>query len=856
MMEGGEISPLIPQYGGVKGEHNATEVVFVFQSNVYDAGNVARLSFRGGDGTVVSSDLLTVVEDVQNNYYSVSYLLPKLITALGGQVELRVVFSQIDDSGEEVVTFQSAPAVLYFDDAAVENGTPFWTGVSEMLKSTVTASGDATLARDAAEAAAAVAAENVQEATAAREDAQAAAVLAVETAEEVTAAKTDAHGYAVSAMGYARSAQQQANTAAVAADAAKAARDEAQAIAADLERGVDGYTPQRGVDYWTDADLSVIATDISAEVADQLADKAQLEPIVVNSIDECIDTTKLYVLPDGYIYAYMLTEIEAQPLFTNLLPLAVDADGTPYNGGLGYKEGYRLSSSGVETETDGCCMTGYIPSAVPSATLRFKNMPQSLQSEYIHYYKEDFTRGSAITYESAMYADVDENGVYTVTLTAADYQKYIRITAGQMTEDTIITINEEIAYSEASIGYAWVNTGHAFVPADYEDRILDLEAMSAAHTVDIEKLKRGITDVDDPLTYIRNWDAPIYDCTPVWEITSEKAALTAADKTVAAVYAKYDALMAENPDFITRTDLGLCSDGVTPVYRYDFCEREPRHQSGFEWSETKVKFIVVTGIHREWNGIYAMYHALAEIAANSELADLRRNMHFIVVPVLNPYSISGDYSVVGHALNANGVEIHRNFEVGFSVSGEGTIHYTGETPLSEVESQYLDDILRENTDAAYFLTCHSFDRDKTWGVGFLWGSSATKYMCNMAFRVIDKMGKAWHKKYGTIWEEGIASQNAYLLSDTDAYPNATALEDGDYRIGHAALTNTGGCEQRQATKYGIQATNFEVGETFFVLDETALSAKAITHGAEAYINFFLTALGCYDNKDKALYSFE
>ena len=392
---------------------------------------------------------------------------------------------------------------------------------------------------------------------------------------------------------------------------------------------------------------------------------------------------------------------------------------------------------------------------------------------------------------------------------------------------------------------AWANTGHAFVPADYEDRIIDLENTTAQHTKDIAALKKGSVDTGgmDALDWIRQWDSPIYDRTPVWELTTEKAAITSTEKTVASVYAKYDALMAANPDFITKTDLGLCSDGSTHVYRYDFCERESRHQSGFEWSETKPKFIVVTGIHREWNGIYSMFNALSEIATNSELAELRRNVHFIVVPVLNPYSISGDYSVVGHAANYNGVEIHRNFEVGFAVSGEGTIHYTGASPLSEVESQYLDNILKANTDAAYFLTCHAFDRDKTWGVGFLWGSSATKYMCNMAFRVIDKMGKAWHKKYGATWEQGIANANS----------GYTALADGDYRIGHAALTNTAGCEQRQATKYGIQATNFEVGETMFVLDGNMLSAKALTHGTEAYVNFFLTAMNCYDPKDKKQY---
>lgn len=618
------------------------------------------------------------------------------------------------------------------------------------------------------------------------------------------------------------------------------------------EAGADGYTPVKGVDYHTDEDKA----EFSEYIAEELAKRGQLAPEYANSVEECTDTSKMYVLPDGYIYAYMLTEVEAQPLFTNLLPTAVDTDGTPYNGGLGYKEGYRLNSSKVEAAYEGACITGYIPvSNASGGILRFKNMPQSSTGEYILYAKSDFSYGSAITYESAMYANVDENGVYSVTLSTADYIAYIRITAGQMSENTIITLNEEIAYSEASTGYAWASTGHAFVPADYEDRIIELEEQVTENKANIETLLSGVnTEIaEDPLGYIRQWDAPIYDRTPVFELSSEKAALTSDDKTVEAVYAKYDALMAENSDFITRTDLGLCSDGETHIYRYDFCEQEPRHQSGFEWSETKPKFIVVTGIHREWNGIYGMFHALSEITTNDELAELRRSVHFIVVPVLSPYSISGPYSEVAHCANANGVEIHRNFEVGFSVSGADTVHYTGESALSEVESQYLDNILKNNTDAAYFLTCHSFDRDKTWGVGFLWGSSATKYMCNMAFRVIDKMGKAWHKKYGTTWEEGIAAQNAYLLENIDTYSNATALEEGDYRIGHAALTDTGGCEQRQATKYGIQATNFEVGETFFVLDETLLSAKAITHGAEAYINFFLTAMGCYDYKDKKQY---
>lgn len=619
--------------------------------------------------------------------------------------------------------------------------------------------------------------------------------------------------------------------------------------------GADGYTPVKGVDYWTEEDKGMIRQECEQFLISELASRGQLAPEFAESVEACTDLNKLYVLPDGYIYAYMQAVAEPQPLFTNVLRTAIDTDGNPYNGGKGYKTGYRVSSSSkTEVQAANMCCTGYIPSS-KGDIIRIKNAVLSNDTNNnITFYKSDFTALSAITYTSELQTYDDGNGLYTTPGKSSDYIAYIRITFGTITDDTIITLNEEIKYSEGSTGYKWANTGHAFVPADYEDRILDLEDVTVENRVKIDKIDTRLKNVEsgsinltdeEKLIRIRLWDAPIYDKAPVFLLDAEKTALTSADKTVSAVYAKYDALMAEHPDFITRTDLGLCSDGVTHVYRYDFKEKESRHQSGFEWSESKPKFIVVTGIHREWNGIYSMYNALAEITTNSELAELRRNVHFIVVPVLNPYSISGPYATVGHAANANGVEIHRNFEVGFTVSGEGTIHYTGEAPLSEVETRYLNNILANNNDAAYFLTCHSFDRDKTWGVGFLWGSSATKYMCNMAFRVIDKMGRAWHEKYGATWENGIKAQNDYLVENIATYPNAKALEEGDYRIGHAALTNTGGCEQRQATKYGIQATNFEVGETFFVLDETSLSAKAVTHGTEAYINFFLTAMGVY-----------
>lgn len=47
--------------------------------------------------------------------------------------------------------------------------------------------------------------------------------------------------------------------------------------------------------------------------------------------------------------------------FKNLVPLSVDANDNPYNGGLGYKNGYRVRSGGAEGEASTQVCTGFIP---------------------------------------------------------------------------------------------------------------------------------------------------------------------------------------------------------------------------------------------------------------------------------------------------------------------------------------------------------------------------------------------------------------------------------------------------------------------------------------------------------------
>ena len=599
------------------------------------------------------------------------------------------------------------------------------------------------------------------------------------------------------------------------------------------------------------------------------------------------DKTQVYLMPDDTFWQYKETTevVEGGATYTNVLSLAKATDrttiyGGDYNGdGVndGYKTSTKLSGSGggESADTKGLCTSGFIFPVTAGDTLRIKNIiPCSGSNHYVVAYNSANTRtGNTTIYftnntDGSLYW-VDNNpnakytledGVFTIPLSASVLGSgfdAIRICAG-MDENTIVTINEEIKEGGGTttvIVEKWSSTGHGLVATDYDEIIAHLTSTVNAHTKEINALKEAVesgtplTD-EEKLERIKKWDAPIYDAhIPVFQLSTEKSAVTSADKTVQAVYDKYDALMAKHPQYITKTNLGMCSDGVTPVYRYDFREPEPHKgiTGAKEWSETKAKAIIVRGIHWEWGGIFSLVGALEELAENPALYDLRRNTHLIVLPVCNPYAVA-NMSV----RNANQVEIHRNFEVDFIYPGEsgyieiGERSHGGTEPLSEVETQYIDNIFKENTDAAFFLTCHSNQSDSVWGTGFTWCSPATYYMCNLHYRLVDKLSKSWMDRFGETLEQGIADYKTENLADWDT------------RLGSAYLSTTNGTETKQATKYGIQATNVEVCDTFLVHGtkanpEPTLSSFTISRGAEVYANVLLTAFGVYDYKDKEQY---
>lgn len=260
----------------------------------------------------------------------------------------------------------------------------------------------------------------------------------------------------------------------------------------DGEDGKDGYTPIAGVDYYTPDDKA----EFTQYIASEMAKRGQLEPEFANSIDDCTDESKLYVLPDGYIYAYIVTVTEGEtvPNYTNLMD-----DPKAY-----IKEGYRYSHSGKgfkEQATD-CAIVVPVPSGKPVIRVRGAGNAATYNATFCY----DDTDNAVFDYSVNANRTVEDNGDIVIALAQDISGGYcvFMVEAGVDEDALIVTANEEITETTTPGGtsYQWASTGHAFVPADYEDRIIAVENAAESNAKRIAALESKPESGGDVVMYI------------------------------------------------------------------------------------------------------------------------------------------------------------------------------------------------------------------------------------------------------------------------------------------------------------------------------------------------------------------
>lgn len=247
--------------------------------------------------------------------------------------------------------------------------------------------------------------------------------------------------------------------------------------------------------------------DTGATGAQGLPGAAQV-PLFANSVEECTDTSKVYVLPDGYIYAHMTKTTTAAPaeLYE---PAAAELNkrhsGTP----------------GSVVSGNGYVMTDYIPVDMASddpvllriTTDGFTGNTTSGKPcfQKIGYYNASKacigSKYILSTSTTGIKFDVSGNDTTTLhvgyslnTGNKEDYYgqiAYVRIEVQSANSPAVDSdrnliksiIDPNSGGTQTITG--WHSTGHAFVPANYEDRIVELEEQTEKNTAALAKINGG-----------------------------------------------------------------------------------------------------------------------------------------------------------------------------------------------------------------------------------------------------------------------------------------------------------------------------------------------------------------------------
>jgi lysophospholipase L1-like esterase len=275
-----------------------------------------------------------------------------------------------------------------------------------------------------------------------------------------------------------------------------------------VKNGIDGYSPVRGVDYYTDADKA----EFEAIIADEMVKRGQLKPEFANSSDECTDTSKLYVLPDGYIYAYMRKTVYTEH---NVY------DGTDNT----LKRNYRVTGLETETPTNGSVSTYKIAvdNSWSSCNVTFKGMDTLYVIDYapfyVHYYDKDGNlivkldpkKYGLTTNNQVDFAVPDEGLTFNIALASYNgktvwsntayvrFQLHLSKSAVYIDNPLLETLKINVAPLNASEEVtAWSNTGHMFTTDQYGQAIEQNTANIESLQVDVLRLKKSVQNVPKP----------------------------------------------------------------------------------------------------------------------------------------------------------------------------------------------------------------------------------------------------------------------------------------------------------------------------------------------------------------------
>ena len=449
---------------------------------------------------------------------------------------------------------------------------------------------------------------------------------------------------------------------------------------------------------------------------------AQQTPLFANSTADCTDTTKVYVLPDGYIYGYIngaWTNTGHQFTNNESLEKVIDAtcdietiSGGNYNllkvNEVSFSSRLQDNVAGIVASTATNIVTGWIPVrqgkyyAVSALVDGIKDAEAGLDRNFVQRINVKKSDGTILVYNkypTELRTELSRGKAYSVPADATHMMFHIQI-QDRIPQSLDISTSAKLKAFEPMIveGDTAALAVSNSIDFEYLDGDVDAPAI-VNYTLKHDPTKQDKVTVSP---YCRNVDYHMIPTAYYKGVGTDYDTTFGQNTSYTTFITAWKTLINGHGGYVTETELGNASDNQK-IYLYDFKPSRITNQR-----TNMPKIVIVACQHgTEKSNVYGLYYFVNNLLnkwnESPVLEYLRNHVEIMIIPVLNTYGFD-HFSYK----NANGVNLNRNYDANWVLLADtNSDQYGGAAPFDQPETQIVRDLLLDNDDASLVVDFHT-----------------------------------------------------------------------------------------------------------------------------------------------------